>query len=55
MILCIRVYYYRVKEKEKEKETWKEIPTDWESEGTKKRSRVWEKMKTIKKRKKEKQ
>ena len=40
MILCIRVWYYRVNEKEKEKESQIEIQTDWESVGTKKRIRV---------------
>ena len=47
----------QTKEKEKEKESQKEIPTDWQSEETKKIIRVGvkEKMKTLEKRKKEKQ
>ena len=38
------------------KESWKEkeIPADWESEGTKKRIRVWEQIKTPEERKTEK-
>ena len=57
MILCIRVYYYRVwyRLKEKEKESQKEISTDWESEGKEKRIRVRDKMKTLQEIKKEKQ
>ena len=43
--------------RKKKKESQKEIPTDWESEETKKRITVGvsEKMKTLQKRKKEKQ
>ena len=41
--------------KEKEKESQKEIPTDWESVGTKKRIRVWDKIRTPEERKTEKQ
>ena len=37
------------------KESLKGIPTDWESEGTKKSNRVWEQIKTLEKRKTEKQ
>ena len=44
---------YRLKEKEKESQ--KEIQTEWESEETKKKIRLWDKMKTPEKRKKEKQ
>ena len=47
--------WYSLNEKEKEKESLKEIPTDWESEGTKKRIRVRDKMKILEKRKTEKQ
>ena len=45
----------QLNEKEKEKVSLKEIPTDWQSEGTKKSIRDREKIKTLEKRKKEKQ
>ena len=44
----------QLNEKEKEKESLKEIPTDWESEGKKKRIRVREKTKILEERKREK-
>ena len=47
--------WYRVNEKEKEKVSQKEIPTDWEREGTKKSNRVRDIMKILEKRKTEKQ
>ena len=45
----------QTKWEKKEKVSQKEIPTDWESEETKKKIRVWEKIKTPEERKKEKQ
>ena len=53
IIKCLTVI--QLNEKEKEKVSLKEIPTDWESEGTKKRIRVRDKMKILEERKKEKQ
>ena len=53
IIKCLTVI--QLNEKEKEKVSLKEIPTDWESEETKKRIRDRDKMKTPEERKTEKQ
>ena len=53
IIKCLTVI--QLNEKEKEKVSQKEILTDWQSEGTKKRVRDRDKMKTLEERKTEKQ